>query len=427
MTPRPAALPTGAAEARRGRNPIVRSLLPALLVPLLAACGDDTPTVPYDEEASAADAIQHTLRQRTRAIVSRDPVAFGRTLAQRDAGFVADQQAYLENLGQLPLGAVRITAADETLEEDGEAYWAEVTVRLELQGYDVAPVVTRDRWRFAPSRDGSRYLLASTTDKAWEADHDADPQPWDLGEIEVIDGPGVLGIFDATTIGDGDDVVDAVSEARFSVRSVLPVGIEDPGGVVIYSLGDPAYVDTLDGLPFRDPDRLDGLTIPVPRDAADPDGKVASYRILLNPDVLDEEDVVLDRLVRHELTHVAVGDHGRGLPLWFTEGIAEYVSVQAIAPSERRLQVDALNLAAAGIDELPTDADFAGQHAEGWYAVSWWACEYIAATYGEDALWDLLEGLADGADQETVITDKLGISGSELVQRGIDLMRNTYG
>ena len=84
-------------------------------------------------------------------------------------------------------------------------------------------------------------------------------------------------------------------------------------------------------------------------------------------------------------------------------------------------------MAAAGVDDLPSDEEFAGEHAEGWYAVSWWVCEYIAATFGEGALWTLLDGLADGADPQTVISDQLGISTSELVQDGIDLMRTTYG
>lgn len=421
------ACPRRAGRPRR----IVSTLLPALLAAsVLVACGDDEPAPPYDPEAGVADAIRHTLRQRARALAEGDATRFGRTIARRDAGFVAEQVDYLENLDQLPLGVVRVDLDDATLEADGaggRAYWAEVVVRLQLQGYDTTPVITRDRWRFVPTRDGRRYLLASTTDAEWEAAQHTRPQPWDLGEIEVREGPGVLGIFDVTTVASADALLDSISEARFSVRSVLPPDLADPGGVIVYALGDPAFYDSLDGLPVSDPDRLDGVTVPVPRDADVGGGPVASYRIMLSPHVLDEEEQVLDRLVRHELTHVAVGDHAQGVPLWFSEGLAEYVSVQAMAPSERRLQADALNLAAAGVDDLPADAEFAGAHAEGWYAVSWWVCEYVAATYGEDALWRLLDGLADGADQATVISEQLGTSTSELVENGVALMRHTYG
>ena len=322
---------------------------------------------------------------------------------------------------------MRFDVSPKSLEEDGEAYWAEVTIRIELLGFDVAPVITHDRWRFAPTRNQRRYLITSTTDADWEARSGPQPQPWDLGDIEVRDGAGVLGIFDADTVGSSYEVLDSVSESRFAVRSVLPVDIEDPGGVVVYVLSDPAFLDSLDGLPVSDPERVGGATLPVPRDADEGGGAVASYRIVLNPSVLDQDEAVLDRLVRHELTHVAVGEHARGVPLWFSEGLAEYVSVRPIAPADRRLQTDALNLAASGVSDLPSDEEFAGENAEGWYAVSWWVCEYIAATFGEDALWVLLDGLADGADQQAVISDQLGISTSDLVEGGVDLMRATYG
>jgi len=419
---------TGSANPTGSRLRIATALLlPALLAPGLAACSDDSPVVSSDPDADVADSIQRTLRQRARALADRDTVAFARTLAHRDSGFVADQEQYFENLGQLPLGTLRLEIDEKSLEPDGEAYWAEVTIRLELQGYDVAPVVTRDRWRFAPTRNERRYLLTSTEDPEWEAGAQPQPQPWDLGEIEVRNAPGVLGIFDPATVADAETVLDSVSEGRFDVRSVLPVHVEDPGGVVVYTLADPAFLESLKGLPIDDPDQLDGATIAVPTDAASGNGKVSSYRVVLSPHVVDESEAVLDRLVRHELTHVALGDHARGVPLWFNEGLAEYVSVQSTAPSERRLQTDALNLVAGGVDDVPADAEFRGEDAEGWYAVSWWVCEYIAATYGEDALWTLLDGLADGADPQSVVEELLGTTTSDLVRGGIALMRRTYG
>lgn len=419
-------MPTGRASVR-GRRRVLSLLLPVLVAPLLAACADDPPVAPDDPTAEAVDGVQRLLRQRARSLLDHDRRVFERTLGRGSPSFLAEQQRYFENLAQLPLRTLRFGLAQETIVRDGDGYWAEVTVRLELQGYDVAPVVTRDRWRFAPTSTGRRFLLTSTTDPAWEADHDVDPQPWDLGPIEVRDAPGVLGIFDEATVLKSGPVLDSVSESRFEVRSVLPADIEDPGGVVVYVLDDPEFVESLEGLPVTDPDRLDGVTVPVPRRSGVEDGPVASYRILLGPHILDESTDVIDRLVRHELTHVALGDRARGVPLWLAEGVAEYVSVRPIAPAARRLQTGALDLVAAGVVDVPSDVEFTGSDAEGWYAVSWWTCEYVAATYGEPALWRLVDRLAAHDDQQMVVYGELGITTSELVRAGIGLMRSTYG
>lgn len=425
-------MPTGRADPaeRSGGLRFVSALLPLVLVGAgLTACSDDdSPVDPGDPEQYVVQAIERTLHRRTRAIVDRDGVRFDRILSRRDPGFVEDQDRYLANLEQLPLGTVRIDLDDTSLEKAGMGYWAEVTVRLQLQGYDVAPAITRDRWRFVPTRNQRRYLLASTTDPRWEERNRLQPQPWDLAEdLDVREAPGVLGIFDDDTVGSASTVLAAVSEGRFQVRSILPTDLADPGGVVLYALSDPDFVDSLSGLPFNDPERLDGATIPVPHDPADPDGRIVSYRVLLSPHVLDQDPEGLDRLVRHELTHVAIGGEASGVPLWLSEGLAEYVSVQPIAPAERRLQADALDLAAAGVTDLPTDDDFSGDHAEGWYAVSWWICQYIADTYGQAELWSLLEALHAGGDQAQVVSDQLGISTAQLASEGVALMRRTYG
>lgn len=414
-------MPTGT-----GRRRVLAAPLPLLLASLLAACGEEPPETPRDPDADVAEAIERTIRQRERAVARGDRAAFERTLARRDPELLAEQGQYYDNLAQLPLGTVRFVLARRTVERAGNGYWAEVLVHTELQGYDVAPVVTRDRWRFAPARNG-RYRLTSTRDPGWEARSGTDPQPWDLGPIEVREDAGVLGIFDPGTVLWADEVLDAVAEGRSDVGSALPPAIEDPGGIVVYVLDDQAFVESIDNLAVPDPELLDGVTVPVPSNPDRARGPVSSYRIVLAPHVLDESEAVLDRLVRHELAHVALGDRARGVPLWLVEGIAEYVSVRPMAPAERRLQTEALDLAVAGVADVPSDEDFAGEHAEGWYGVAWWVCEYVAATYGEAALWMLLEGFTRTGDEQAVVQDQLGITTSELAQAAVGLMRRTYG
>lgn len=405
----------------------------AALLPL-AACSDDPPPPTYSGGGydDVATLMQRTLAQRAAALATGDLTRFRRTLDRTDAGLLDSEQTYFDNLAQLPVGRLRIRVVEDTImpiegtDLDGQTeYWAEVVVALRLDGYDAAPVQTRDRYRFVPTADGSRLLVGSTTDYGWEEQHPGNAQPWDLGVIHVEEAPGVLGIFDGWTDDDAAEVLDAASSGRSEVRAV--VGSDDEvSGVVVYSLQDPTFLDGLAGQTVGDPDRADGLTIAVPVDSRAPAKGVASYRIFVNPRVLDEPEAVVGRLVRHELTHAVLGARGRGAPLWLNEGIAEYVSVRPLAPGQRRLPARALDIAET-VTDLPGEAEFAGSDAEAWYAVSWWVCEYVASTYGEEVLLALLDRLAGGADQGKVLQGVLGLSGAQLAQRGVALMTTSYG
>ncbi|HWJ11171.1 MAG TPA: hypothetical protein VNS46_17460 [Nocardioides sp.] len=421
---------TGAGELRG----TLVALACAALLPL-AACSDDRPPPTYSGGGydDVATLMQRTLNQRAVALATDDLTRFRRTLDRTDGGLVDSEQTYFDNIAQLPVGRLRISVVEDTISpiegtdfDGGTEYWAEVVVALRLDGYDAAPVRTRDRFRFVPTADGSRLLVGSTTDYGWEEQHPGNAQPWDLGEVHVEEAPGVLGIFDDWTDDEADEVMDAASAGRSDVRAVVGSGDTAAGGVVVYSLQDPTFLEGLAGQTVGDPDRADGLTIAVPVDSRAPGRGAASYRIFVNPRVLDEPEAVVGRLVRHELTHALLGARGRGAPLWLNEGIAEYVSVRPMAPGARRLPARALDVGATATD-LPGQDEFASGDAEAWYAVSWWVCEYVASTYGEEVLLALLDRLAGGADQDRVLQDVLGLGSAQLAQRGVALMTTTYG
>lgn len=413
------------ARSRAERIPgrLLGPLLALLLVPL-AACSDDPPHYSYDAAAEAARGISATLHARARAVRTGNEPDFLKTVVS-DPAFVDEQSTYFQDLLQLPVGLFRYRLDRSTLERDGDsgAYWAEVEISLRLEGYDAAPVRTRDRLLFQPGR-GGRYRLSSATDGTWEQNHLTGSQPWDLGEIEVRRAPGVLGIFDDVTVGSAGRVLDTVAAARDEDARVVPV--DRVPGIVVYATSDPSFLDELAGLPGGDAEEADALTVPVPVDSTATGGRVASYRVMLGEDVLDQDSDVLGRLVRHELTHVLLGDRGRGAPLWLTEGIAEYVSVQPMPEWDRKLPPSALSLA-RGVTDLPADAVFSGPDARAWYAVAWWICEYVARDYGQQTLFWLLDDLDDSADQAEALHRVLGLTSAQLAQRGADLMVRTYG
>ncbi|GAA3833604.1 hypothetical protein [Nocardioides panacisoli] len=399
-------------------------LLALLLLPLVA-CSDDPPHYSYDAAADAAHGIDRILRARERAVRSGNEDDFLRTVVA-DPAFEEEQTTYFENLEQLPVGTFRYRLDRSSLERNGDTngYWGEVEVTLRLQGYDVAPVRTRDRLLFQPGR-GGKYRLASATDKSWEQAHLTGSQPWDIEKIDVREDPGVLGIFDDQTVSDATTVLAAVESAVDDDTEVVPV--DKVPGVVVYATSDPSYLSELAGLPGGDPEQIDALTVPVPVDMSDPDSRIASYRVMLSEDILGQDPESFGRLVRHELTHVLLGRRGHGAPLWLTEGIAEYVSVQPMPESERQLPAGAMTLVAGGLSELPSDEVFSGPDARAWYAVAWWICEYVARDYSQSTLFWLLDELSGGTDPTEVLHRVLGLTSAELAQRGAALMVSTYG
>ena len=226
---------------------------------------------------------------------------------------------------------------------------------MQLDGYDARPVVTPDRYLFTPRGKG-RYAVASVTDRAWESGNELNPQPWDLGPITVRTGSGVLGVFDAGSEASAGAVVAEVEEGVSAVAAEIPYEWDD--GVVLYALDDPAFLSGLDNVPGSDPLSLDAVSFEV---MARPDARqVASTRFVLNPDVLAGAGPGRGRLIRHELTHVALGSRADDVPTWLSEGLAEYVSVRPMAPEDRAISGAALAAAKAGLSALPTDGDFGG-------------------------------------------------------------------
>lgn len=413
------------------------ALLAALLV-VAAGCsivGGDDPADPppssaptYDAPPDVAAGIEQALRRRVRAVVDGDQDAFERGVAGGGA-FREQQRTWFANLRQLPIGQLDYLADPAAIVRDGDDYWVVVEERLRLAGYDEVPVVSRDRWRFTPGkRDSSRMLLTSVTDREWERAHDVRPQPWDLGPVEVRSGSGVLGIFDAASVHASSRLIRSVERGIGAVAAVVPY--EWSRSVVVYALADPSYLASIDDVPGGDPDDLDGVAFPVPAMAGDE--TLAATRFALHPRMLDRPGPARDRLVRHELTHVALGPRDDQAPVWLSEGLAEWVSVQPMAQSERRVPAAAVRAAEAGFTVLPADGGFndpADDAAtEAHYALAWWACEYLARSFGETVPWTLLDQAgAGGADLSRLLHDQLGIWPDGLARRAGDLIVAEYG
>jgi len=240
-------------------------------------------------------------------------------------------------------------------------------------------------------------------------------QPWDQLDVEVAEEAGVLGVFDTRSIDAAYQIMPTVREAMAMVDEEIPLPWEPRA--VVYALSDIRVMANLNGLPGGDPDNLDGVAFAV---QAEPGmARIASTRMMLHPRMIFRTDAVRERLFRHELTHVALGTRDDHVPKWLSEGLAEYVSVRPVPMPERLISRQAIRIARRGIDALPGDEEFNLGHSGANYGVAWFACEYIARTFGEDSLWRLFDAMrAQGGtpeyEQDLVLQKELGLTSAEL-------------
>lgn len=106
--------------------------------------------------------------------------------------------------------------------------------------------------------------------------------------------------------------------------------------------------------------------------------------------------------------------------------------MQPIPTYRRMIAKDALTDAQTGPAGLPRDKTFNGARSGANYGLAWFACEYVASTYGEDALWRLFDTMrAEGGtgekSQDAVIREVLNISGDQLADAAAQKIVNTFG
>ncbi len=378
---------------------------------------------------------QELLDRRAAAVLDGDLVAFLADVDDRDPVVVREQRRWFRNLQRLPVQTLSYTvgqeewdpsAAAEPLRDEPDLFLPQVEVRLQLRTFDQVPV-RRVVGVGLVENDGGLVLR----------DDDAVPEqrtaalgaaPWDLTSLVVRRRPGVLLLLDPRSRSQGAELVQAVAQGIATVQSHVPSSWD--GDVVVYATSDPAPIAAVENVPGGDVSRVGGLSFPV---YGRPGGTIAAFRFALNPDVLDADPLYLRRLITHELTHVALRRRDDHVPTWLAEGVAEYVSAADLGFDETRIATSVLTRArSTGASGLPPSASFNSGDSDWHYGLSWYACEWIAQTYGEARLWDLVRAMhADGgtpdSEQDAVLRRVVGVGGDRLADDAVALILQTYG
>ena len=375
------------------------------------------------------------LDQRARGIRQRNQALFLRSVDHSDKALMARQRRYYRNLVQLPLAAFRYQVRPAQWE--GQQYLAtwgkdvripQVSLDIQLAGYDVLPV--RRTVGFAFSFDSGKARIVSDRTARGAPLFLGNPQPWDLTSIKVARSGGVLGIFDSTTATYAPALVASVSAGIGELDQRLPFTWSDR--VVVYCVADQKVLRSFTDVPGGSIEHLGALTFPT-YTAASGHSRVASTRMLVMPTSVRAGDPFLGRITRHELSHVAIGSRDDGAPTWVSEGVAEYLGAVEIPQGKRIIATEALARAQADVQDMPISSDFNDSDQEWHYALSWMAVDYVAATFGESRMWELVDAMHnDGSgtrdtDQDRVLQQVLGFDSHELARRAAARIRQIYG
>jgi len=351
-------------------------------------------------------ALQALLKVRAKAVLDHDERAWRSTLDPQSAAFTARQLAIFANLREVPFSvfsyqfdgvATPLSAARR--EQLGESAWvARVIADHRLEGYDRTSALT-EQYLTSVKRGGSWYLAADT-------DGATVPEPWDLGRVRVVRGDDVLvmGTADPAALrsfaDQGDRAVGRVTKvwgAKWPRRAVLvvPRTEAETGKLLMRS----------DGL-----DQIAAVTTGELSDEGS--GVAGNDRVVINPAAFSRLGVSGQRVVlTHEMTHVAVrSSTSAPVPIWLSEGFADYVGYQGVGLGRRTVAADVLALVrqGEGFTGLPIAEDFDPTRTTiaPAYSAAWLACSLIADRYGRPALVQFYQAVAtsDAGDPETALT-----------------------
>ena len=232
--------PSPAASSRTSR-PWTAAALVLLLLLLLTGCNSHPADDQSDngtarigaDEARALE--QRILNQRARAVREHRPALFLRSVDHHDKDLMARQRQYYLNLVQLPLAAFRYQVRPAQWEGQRLlSRWGrdvripQVTLSLELQGYDAVPVQRTVGFVFSFA-DGKATIVSDRT-AAGTRLFLGTPAPWDLTAISVRQTTGVLGIFDSVTAPAGDKLVRGGTAGHRRPRPAAAVHLVRPRG-----------------------------------------------------------------------------------------------------------------------------------------------------------------------------------------------------
>ncbi|MDN5795056.1 MAG: hypothetical protein L0H79_04815 [Intrasporangium sp.] len=347
----------------------------------------------------------------------------------RGPDLIARQQALFDRMRMLRVRDVRLMGVRSLgPAEDRASGWTRrmaVDLSYRLTGFDTAPrrfslEVTVDGTTAGPHEIAGKSQVALIGSRPLDR-----PQPWDLPDLQVRAGPSVL-VAVSGTPSRAEAIARQATVASRRVAGVLGgtrpavVVVPDTDASAAYLLG-------------RAPGRLDGVAA-VTDGPLEQNGRAGADRVVLVPTAWSALSTAGREVVlAHELTHLTTrATAGRGVPLWLSEGLAEYVAYRDVRMPEPAIVRPALEQARrAGMPtHWPSDAQFAPDSGtlSASYGLALLACRTIAGRHGQAGLLALYRTATDSGTMASAFRAVGTEEGTELIawrRRVAELLRVT--
>ena len=358
-----------------------------------------------DEQSARMAAAQDLLSARATAVKTRNKSAWMATVDLPAAAFRGRQSTVFDNLLKLPLGefsygtvGLAPPLAEERAQRVGPKAWVvKVPGTYSLVGYDRAPRSFDVTYTLVQRPGGWR--IADDTD----TDGVVAMQMWDLPHMKVIEGRSGIVIGNAleARMRDYSATVDS------AVRRVTGVWGKDWNAHVV--VVTPSTTKEFASLLFRSSDKGLDQVAAITQGVIDPNQRAQGDRVVINPKAFTALQPIGRRVViTHELTHVAARSSTiRSVPIWLSEGMADYVGYSGLDLPRARVAADLLVLVrqGKGPKALPTEADFdpAKTTIAPFYSASWLAVSHLVDLYGQAKVVAFYRSIAGVGSADTAV------------------------
>jgi hypothetical protein len=326
--------------------------------------------------------LRALLDKRARAVLGDDRAAFLATVDKGQKRFYRQQGTLFRAMRTVPFSAFdyEITRLETSLPpprgyKDNQAYQAQVETRYRFESQDDSPVLARDSFTFVKTRSGWR--IAGPGDAGMRRRDDV--EIWDGGPVKTVRSARTLIVYHAGQETLAGRLLRAADRAYAQVRAAWTGQWERKAVILVPS--DQAEAEELVGA--HDLSRVAAVA-----SSSVESGnveRVLGNRIVVNSsNVARYDNLNLQVLVTHEMTHVATRTLGDGVPLLLVEGFADYA---ALKPVRLPFEVTHQALARRSFDgRLPRDDEFRRRNAPVAYDEGSAFCQWVALIYGSRKL-----------------------------------------